>query len=89
MTTTTKSKRPARPKKKPVVTATTTLVEVPRAALHEAAMMTWPDLLVFAEGAGWRVQLSNDWLWCAPDHALLRAGRDEMHGLPVLRYQNW
>jgi hypothetical protein len=64
-------------------------VEVPRAALADAAQCSWTDLLAMAEAAGWRVQTTDTYLWCADDHALLREGLDEMKGIPVLHYQRW
>jgi hypothetical protein len=64
-------------------------VEVPKAALADAAQSSWADLLAMAEAAGWRIETSDSYAWCKPDHALLREGLDEMRGIPVLHYQRW
>jgi len=65
------------------------VIEVPRAALMEAATMSWPDPVAMAAGAGWRCETTEATGWCRRDHALLRQGLDEMRGIPVLLYQNW
>jgi hypothetical protein len=64
-------------------------VEVPRDLLQEAAQLSWADVVAMASSAGWRTKTTEDHLWCAKDHALLREGYDEMRGIPVLLFQNW
>jgi hypothetical protein len=77
------------PRAGPKVYAKQLVIEVPKAMLEEAAQQAWPDLVTLAEGAGWRVRDTDDYLWCSKDHALLRQGTDEMRGIPVLLFQNW
>lgn len=65
------------------------LIEVPRDAIERAGNHDWADLIVTAKKEGWRVQDTPNFSWCRPGHALLREGRDEMRGIPVVHYQNW
>jgi hypothetical protein len=83
------SARTSREHKPPKDFKAVPLVEVPQATLLETAQLAWPEVLAMAEAAGWRVETRSDYLWCAPKHALLREGYDEMRGIPVLLYQNW
>lgn len=66
-----------------------TLVQVPSACVRDACTMTWPELVAYAPSVGWRVRSdTSDYRWCEKGHALLRQGRDEMKGIPVLLYDN-
>jgi hypothetical protein len=64
-------------------------VEVPRAALMDAASCSWPDLLAMAEAAGWRIESNADEYWGAVEHAIFREGDDRLRGFPVLHLQKW
>lgn len=66
-----------------------TMVEVPSACVLDASTMSWEELVTYAPSVGWRVRHdTSEFRWCAPGHALLRQGRDEMKGIPVLLYDN-
>lgn len=65
------------------------VVQVPRACLPDALTLSWPELESHAPSVGWVVKNTAAFSWCAKDHALLREGRDELKGIPMLFYQNW
>jgi hypothetical protein len=64
-----------------------TLVQVPKDEVVAATQMSWRDLLKHAHAVGWVVRDSADFSWCAKGHTLLREGREELEGLPVLLYE--
>jgi hypothetical protein len=72
---------------RPETDSVKTLVQVPKAEVLAATQMTWSDLLKHAHAHGWEVRETTDFEWCAKGHTLLREGRDEMEGLPVLLYE--
>lgn len=64
-----------------------TLVQVPKADLVAATQMSWGALVTHARTVGWVIRDSADFSWCEKGCVLLRNGRDEMEGLPVLFYE--